>query len=192
MEEDKVAGPNSQPGRILDRKIESRGLPESFSANISRKGTPSKSGRGRTVKALVDWLENTGGNGSREPAGKGPRAHDKGSSSKDVGDKHRESQHQAPQSPPRPTAPSVPPHPFAEDYSLTLLKFKSYFNNRPLARCLDDQDQYTQTKKNSDPQTSDSQAPPKQSQVMEKSPEGLGEDGTERLFVRDPAEVAAF
>jgi len=47
-------------GRILDRKIESRGLPHSFSSNLARKRpSPNKiaPSSGKSVRAIVNWLE---------------------------------------------------------------------------------------------------------------------------------------
>lgn len=61
MECDKASNLGFSPGRILDRKIEAKGLAQSFSANISRKGTPKKSDSGRRVKDLVDRLEKARG-----------------------------------------------------------------------------------------------------------------------------------
>ncbi|KAK1771183.1 hypothetical protein QBC33DRAFT_235286 [Phialemonium atrogriseum] len=198
MEETKKDASPAPLGRILDRKIESKGLAESFSANISRKGTPRKNRAGKSVKAIVEWLEKAGGKVSHGPEAKGKPGSDKGSisisspssSSKDAGDKqhgvHHEAQHENP--PAGPVTPSPRPHPFAEEYSLTLLKFKSYFNNRPLARCLDHLEQdFAQTEKKPG-----SYVPSKLSQEIGSSSEGKGGDGTNPRHVRDPAEVTAF
>ncbi|KAK3945933.1 hypothetical protein QBC46DRAFT_336098 [Diplogelasinospora grovesii] len=119
------------------------------------------------VKAIVDWLEKTSSNYSSEAKEPTPRdfrirkhTSTGGTISGTAGggslneqyesslpnEKTRESHGSSiPSSAPAFTASTTAPiichavdH---EEYSLTLLKYKSYFNNRPLARCLDDQEE---------------------------------------------------
>lgn len=182
MEDSKAPDPTLPPDRIIDRNIATRGLSESFSANISRKCTPSKVRPGPTVNVLVDPLEKPEGNGSLELESKAPGESNKSSRLGDTGDKQFESQKEAPK---RPVGPSAPPHPFAED-SLTLMEYKAFFNNRPLGRCLDDFEE-AQTKKKSN-----STSYPKPTESMEKSLQELEGAETGPPFTRDPAEVKAF
>ncbi|KAK4241340.1 hypothetical protein C8A03DRAFT_12424 [Achaetomium macrosporum] len=153
----------SQSDRILDRKIERRALPESFSSNLGRK-VPS-SGRkvsDRSVRAMVNLFEKSTGTADKPPLS-GPKlasntsecivdSDEKGTdqSGHNGNDDDNKTATWLEQAQPqhnrldhlRNTAASMAPHAQVgyqiEEYSLTLLKHKSYFNNRPLARCLDD------------------------------------------------------
>jgi hypothetical protein len=144
---DQPASPASD--RILDRKIESRALSSGFSSNLGRKAPAGdKAGAGKGVKAIVDWLEKTSTSGPENPELKTPDARNKAGKVDGFSPSPDTTRSGLPQTT-RPEAaiaspfsPNTPPtHP--EEYSLTLLGYKSYFNNRPLARCLDDQHQVT-------------------------------------------------
>ncbi|KAK3309053.1 uncharacterized protein B0T15DRAFT_127868 [Chaetomium strumarium] len=154
--------------RILDRKIERRALPEGFSSNLGRK-MPS-SGRkvsDRSVRVMVRLFEESTGTGDK-PTLCGPKlasntsdrvsrsdekATDESGPHGNDGDDKTATRSEQPQlqpehdrlDHPRETTPSSGPLAQIgyqiEEYSLTLLKHKSYFNNRPLARCLDDTQQ---------------------------------------------------
>jgi len=143
---DRKEGPPVSPAsdRILDRKIESRALPSGFSSNLGRKAPAGdKAGAGKSVKAIVDWLEKT----TSPPETPEPRTQDAQDIAKNaeglfLPPNHTESNLVQAGKPGTTTASVLfrpktsPTHP--EEYSLTLLGYKSYFNNRPLARCLDD------------------------------------------------------
>lgn len=94
----------------------------------------------KSVKAIVDWLEKTSTPGSENTEQKTSKARENAddfssSSSKTVGTEMTQAL--------TPVTPitslrlpsTTPTHP--EDDSLAFLGYKSYFNNRPLARCLD-------------------------------------------------------
>ncbi|OIW28922.1 hypothetical protein CONLIGDRAFT_399474 [Coniochaeta ligniaria NRRL 30616] len=143
---DETASPASD--RILDRKIESKALPSGFSSNLGRKAPAGdKGGPGKSVKAIVDWLEKTS-----TPGGENPELRTQEGRNKDENaDSISSSPGTAKSDLVKATRPEValasplfvpktpPTHP--EEYSLTLLRYKSYFNNRPLARCLDDEEE---------------------------------------------------
>ncbi len=147
--ESQESGSPSCPDRILDRKIERHGLSQSFSSNLARRG-PS-SGRkvsDRSVRDMVGLFEKSTGT----PLSESPRQIRptlESGAKKDFGGGHGSNTNITPilRDQPRPgkaqtATPSMLPSARVgyqvEDYSLTLLKHKSYFNNRPLARCLDE------------------------------------------------------
>ena len=142
--------------RILDRKIESKALPASFSSNLGRKApVGEKGGKVKSVRSIVDWLEKTGASGpdglnsnTQAPHRKSEKADKVSLVSKattrtttTIKPDYLQPSGPHPSTPTRSRVvpPKSPPtHP--EEYSLTLLKYKSYFNNRALGRCLDDED----------------------------------------------------
>lgn len=145
------------PDRILDRKIERRGLTQSFSSNLARRG--QSSGRkvsDRSVRDMVSMFEKSDGptstsNTPNSPSYLRPKlAADakearRGSHNSDHNTATDREQHRREHGQPNlPQSTKVSMFPSAqvgyqvEDYSLTLLQHKSYFNNRPLGRCLDE------------------------------------------------------
>ena len=146
--ESQESGSPSCPARILDRKIERHGLGQSFSSNLARRGPSSgRKPSDRSVRDMVGLFEKSTG----IPTSDSPRytrptlesdlekdrrgGHDGNNITLALRDQHRPGQAHT-------TTPSMLPSARVgyqvEDYSLTLLKHKSYFNNRPLARCLDE------------------------------------------------------
>ncbi|KAL2126491.1 hypothetical protein VTI74DRAFT_819 [Chaetomium olivicolor] len=152
--DDRKGGSAPAQDRIVDRKIERRALPASFSSNLGRKGlSPGRKASDRFVKAMVSMFEkSTGTSGNRQP-NKPSEIHGN-QGQEDAVDNNGKledrviihtPQHYFQQGQPIrsiPTPMFSPAHVGyqVEEYSLTLLKHKSYFNNRPLARCLDDLD----------------------------------------------------
>lgn len=151
------SGSTSCSDRILDRRIERHGLPQSFSSNLARKEPPSnRKASDRSVRDMVSLFEKSTGTPDEPPLSRPSLASDRimvgdkkkdrrrdHGSDKDTGILH--SQHQAEQVQLRDSKsstpsmfPSVQTGYQVEDYSLTLLGHKSYFDNRPLARCLDE------------------------------------------------------
>lgn len=145
---DNAASPASD--RIVDRKIESKALPSGFSSNLGRKApTGDKAGPGKSVKAIVDWLEKTSTPAAENPELRTQEDCDKAESDDRLSllsktTKTTESDLLQATKPEITTASpllfSKTPPTQPEEYSLTLLGYKSYFNNRPLARCLDDEE----------------------------------------------------
>lgn len=141
---EQTASPASD--RILDRKIESRALQSGFSSNLGRRApVGDKSGGPKSVRAIVDWLEKTSTSGPETlPKVRTPDSWVKSGNWRSFSLSSNTAKPDLLQARSPETAvlspfthPETPPtHP--EEYSLTLLGYKSYFNNRPLARCLDD------------------------------------------------------
>ena len=148
LRESQESGLPSYLDRILDRKIERHGLGHSFSSNLARRGPSSgRKASDRSVRDMVGLFEKSTGT----PTSDSPRytrptlasgvekdrrgGHDSNSITPALRDQPRLEKTQK-------TTPSMLPSARVgyqvEDYSLTLLKHKSYFNNRPLARCLDE------------------------------------------------------
>jgi hypothetical protein len=135
----------------MDRKYESRALPSGFSSNLGRKATPGgKADAGKSVRSIVDWLERTTtttrATRTTSAETREPRAVDDRNNADNHDRLSRSSKATQPDMvdalrskddlvKPYYSPPASPTHP--EEYSLTLLRYKSYFNNRPLARCLD-------------------------------------------------------
>ncbi|KAK4144186.1 uncharacterized protein C8A04DRAFT_28088 [Dichotomopilus funicola] len=156
-------GPTTGSSGILDRKIERRALPASFSSNLARRGMGSgRNTADRSVRSIVTLFENSAAT-SQSPASSGPVATTRKAGGRGKDD--QETDHKAVKSVPSPThqasekeqkPPSRKITPIStsqqteyqvEDYSLTLLGHKSYFNNRPLGRCLDEKlENNTETK----------------------------------------------
>ncbi|KEY70291.1 hypothetical protein S7711_11098 [Stachybotrys chartarum IBT 7711] len=113
---------------IINRKREHRGLPSSFSSNLSRRISPPRpqardaTPRGnRSVKSIVAWLESSPN--SPKPSQKTNAASIAKHVSPTAGVKHSKHQYSQPD---------------VEEYSLTLLNYRKYFTEKPLGRCLDD------------------------------------------------------
>ncbi|KAK3906189.1 hypothetical protein C8A05DRAFT_12075 [Staphylotrichum tortipilum] len=167
----------SPADRILDRKIEKRGLTQGFSSNLARKAMPAtRKVSDRSVRDMVTLFEesatvskNKSSDSPRQAAGgatlreSGRDREEVNRGTNDSGNRDNSSDKAAatleelhPEksqlSGPETTRPAMFPSPQGgyqvEDYSLTLLKHKCYFNNRPLGRCLDDdqQEQSNQTR----------------------------------------------
>ncbi|KAL2255866.1 hypothetical protein VTK26DRAFT_2561 [Humicola hyalothermophila] len=153
--------PSSQE-RILDRKIEKRALPDSFSSNLGRKGPSTRRDiSDGSVKAMISLFEQS----LSRPASPTPGRARTADESDRYGhyyhsgdaDAKVSSQPHRPEKGDNHIDTTIPPAslglPFAqigsqvEAYSLTLLKHKCYFNNRPLARCLDAYREETEDKK---------------------------------------------
>lgn len=156
---------------ILDRKIERRALPTSFSSNLGRKRpSPSKTMSGRSVRAMISLFEGSSGalgspEASRARVGtdmatKVDRiderfdfrgSHDNNNAMNRTATWPWDSQSHSSQLGSsilaRPPAFFSAPVDYVEEYSLTLLKHKSYLNNRPLARCLDEYHEQEDRKK---------------------------------------------
>ncbi|KAH7326107.1 hypothetical protein B0I35DRAFT_421926 [Stachybotrys elegans] len=121
-------------GSIINRKREAKGLPSSFSANLSRRVSPprvatpaSPQNSLRSVKAIVAWLESSpkdaATNGQTKPLVGSPY------SSRKPTPLRLRLQH---------SQPVLHATPDVEEYSLTLLKYQQYYTQQPLGRCLDD------------------------------------------------------
>lgn len=123
---------------VINRKREHRGLPRSFSSNLGqprisprshqeREGTP-RSNAG-SVKAIVAWLEASKSTNTDSPSAVSGDA-----------ESMRSKLSIATSSPSLATESSqlsLPTSPDVEEYSLTLLKYRQYFTETPLGRCLD-------------------------------------------------------
>ncbi|RYP55976.1 hypothetical protein DL771_012231 [Monosporascus sp. 5C6A] len=141
-----------KPSSIMDREIETRGLASSFSNNVGRRlrapETPprkhaavdDKDDSGK--KVIYNWLENTQASLKKTfqtPDRAMPAGAQSLTMSISTGDSKPEgvSELPLPKSPfpksPLPNDPTVP-----ESYELNVLKYQQFFNNRPLCRCLDD------------------------------------------------------
>ncbi|KAK4156257.1 hypothetical protein C8A00DRAFT_12772 [Chaetomidium leptoderma] len=145
------------PDRLLNRKIERCGLMQGFSSNLAKNGPSSGTKPSdRSVRAMVSLFEKSAtisDNRPRLASGGSERVRVpdeeacQRSPDSDNYNKEATGRLQQPQQPEtqlahsKSTIPSMFPSAQVgyqvEDYSLTLLKHKSYFNNRPLARCLD-------------------------------------------------------
>ncbi|KAJ4306188.1 hypothetical protein N0V88_000984 [Collariella sp. IMI 366227] len=158
--DDREGGPASTQDRIVDRRIERRALPASFSSNLGRKGlSPGRKVSDRSVKAMVFMFEQTTsipedrepdkpqlsfGISSKARESDWKQVHEGGTDSKKLENRaivRPQLPYLQQRQPVRSIAPTMYPSAHVgyevEEYSLTLLKHKSYFNNRPLARCLD-------------------------------------------------------
>ncbi|KAH6845087.1 hypothetical protein B0I37DRAFT_175994 [Chaetomium sp. MPI-CAGE-AT-0009] len=191
------SGSPSGPDRILDRKIERLALPEGFSSNLARREPLSgRKASDRSVRSIVRLFEESAGT-SESPVSNRPRLASGVSDrvgardgKEDRGDTHTSNKYnntptkcaQDPQkqenrslSAASSMFPSVRVGYQVEDYSLTLLRHKAYFNNRPLARCLDDI-------VDSDPKAKDQRVKGKKEgdSKQAKEDEGTHKDGDDR------------
>ncbi|KAI9167580.1 hypothetical protein HJFPF1_03711 [Paramyrothecium foliicola] len=122
-------------GGIMNRKRELKGLPSSFSSNLGCRVSPPRQAAlhgvtlkgSRSVKSIVAWIESSPSN-----AGSPNTSQD-------------DSTCALARITPSPSgavslqaefAPPVTSE--VEEYSLTLLRYRSYFTDRPLGRCLDE------------------------------------------------------
>jgi hypothetical protein len=126
---------------IMNRKIERRGIPGSFSANLGRRTSSPRetdnrdatahrtNGGSTSVKAIVAWIESS----SAKEEVKTPTSVSSDTQSKTASTLSKSSAAAVPVTPRQclPMAPDV------EEYSLTLLKYREYYTESPLARCLD-------------------------------------------------------
>ncbi|AEO55991.1 hypothetical protein MYCTH_45263 [Thermothelomyces thermophilus ATCC 42464] len=160
------SGPSAGRERILDRKIERRQLLASFSSNLARRG-PRFEGKASdgSVRSIVSLFEKSATH-SDSPASSRPdwacgASNELGGRNGRKGHRvvHNDKDHNGRVSGQPLTSqlqndrlvPSMSPSSTTgyqvEDYSLTLLRHKSYFNNRSLARCLDEEsEEDTRTK----------------------------------------------
>ena len=141
---------NNSEDSIINRKIERRGLPSSFSSNlVNPRASPPRSkdakvaSSGKSVKSIVSFFESSKSNPScaTYEDGDSVKSKLKSTSASHVSSSTATSESQLPtiQKQHLIHAPDV------EDYSLTLLKYRQYFTEKPLARCLDGQCQKTET-----------------------------------------------
>jgi hypothetical protein len=171
----------SQNNRMIDRKIESKSITTSFSANLARRDidTSQPNCSGKSVRQIVNWLENEkekgapsttpaqsvssspfGTDSCRPPRPPTPPSFRKFGTNRDLSNNSslidnskassgsfqkqeelasRRSSAKIPATPPTMRVPSQPER-SPEDESLNYLDYKSYLNDRPLARCLDEKD----------------------------------------------------
>jgi hypothetical protein len=172
------------PSGSLDQKVEPREAnPDTLSANPSHKA--SSTGKGRqtgAVKAIVNWLESSALRNRPSELRKNQQQAAAQSRPSDLGVGYDTI------SSSKPARAGVSTE-FAEDYSLTLLKFKSYFNNRPLARCLDEPE----------PESTHSSTTVRlisaKPQLQQDKPAGGDENLIKKAYpgmVRGPAEAVSF
>ncbi|EOO03470.1 hypothetical protein UCRPA7_940 [Phaeoacremonium minimum UCRPA7] len=135
----------STSGRIMDRNIRKGNL-SIFSSRLGgekrydppRKVTPE----GSSVKDIVKWLESTSTT-TEKPSAFPQASEDIQGDCKGLVSRDEDSSSPNPSPPPEraaspdQVAQTAQPSTETEEYSLTLLRYKKYFNNRPLARCLD-------------------------------------------------------
>ncbi|KAL6878807.1 hypothetical protein J3F83DRAFT_711594 [Trichoderma novae-zelandiae] len=122
---------------VINRKKESKGLSSSFSSNIGQRISPTRlpsssihstarttTKDGRSVRSIVAWLESatTNADTSRDDL---KSVHSVATISSAGSNSSLWS---------RPTIPGAED---VEEYSLTLLKYKKYYTEVPLGRCLD-------------------------------------------------------
>lgn len=120
---------------VMHRKKELRGLPSSFSSNIGQRISPTRlptptsrttTKDGRSVRSIVAWLESAATNAdtSRDDL---KSVHSVATISSAGSNSSLLSRH------------TIPGAEDVEEYSLTLLKYKKYYTEVPLGRCLDEQ-----------------------------------------------------
>ena len=76
-----------------------------------------------------------------------------------------------------------------EDYSLTLLKYREYYTEKPLGRCLDEEDK---EQPKASPKTPETQPLASTQQSQDNNKTNGEEPGPDGLYHRDPEEVKAF
>lgn len=134
----------------MNRKIERRGIPGSFSANLGRRtsspreidnrdATMQRNGGNTSVKAIVAWLESSSKDGAHSPTSISSDSRSKSSLAASTLSRTAA----AAVTTPVKTQPSLPMAPDVEEYSLTLLKYQEYYTERPLGRCLDKKSETT-------------------------------------------------
>lgn len=122
---------------MINRKKELKGLSSSFSSNIGQRISPSylpssantSKNDGRSVKSIVAWLESASTNPdtSRLSGDDIKSVHSAGTISSAGSNSSLLSRH------------TIPGASDVVEYSLTLLKYKRYYTEVPLGRCLDGQ-----------------------------------------------------
>lgn len=128
---------------IINRKIERRGIPGSFSANLGKRSSPpreidsgdvtaQKNGGNTSVKAIVAWLESSSRDEAKSPTSICSDSRSKSSLAPSTLSKAASVEASVKSQQGLPMAPDV------EEYSLTLLKYREYYTESPLARCLDE------------------------------------------------------
>jgi hypothetical protein len=128
------SGAPEADGSIINRKRELKGLPSSFSSNLGYRVSPPRRpsldnttpNGGRSVKAIVAWIE-------ASPSSPNPGTPALGGSARGHA--------RIPPSPTVVTSSRSQPNlqgtaTDVEEYSLTLLKYRKYFTEQPLQRCL--------------------------------------------------------
>jgi hypothetical protein len=176
---------------ILNRKKELKGLSSSFSSNIGQRISPSylqgstgtsQKKDGRSVKSIVAWLElaSTNPDTSRYSGDDIKSVHSVGTISSAGSNSSLFSRQ------------TIPRAADVEEYSLTLLKYKQYFTEVPLGRCLDAPGQDDATIP-SDVHFKDTSTEASLQESEDDAPEFdicLASD--QQLFHRDLEEVLAF
>lgn len=123
---------------IINRKRQLKGLSGGFSSNIGQRISPSnlpddikpsQKNKNRSVKSIIAWLEEASANTSRNSGDDLKSVHSVGTISSTGSNSSLLS---------RQTMPGAAD---VEEYSLTLLKYKQYYTDVPLGRCLDAQEQ---------------------------------------------------
>ena len=122
---------------IINRPRETKGLPNSFSSNLNSRASPNQSHRAnnaakdrkRTVKSIVAWIENSPKERPSRGGGSGGERLKPSKSAFSVGTVSSQSSSAC-----ETVAAQAED---IEEYSLTLLKYRQYFTEAPLARCLD-------------------------------------------------------
>lgn len=121
---------------VINRKRELKGLSGSFSSNIGQRISPSnlqdnantsQKKENRTVRSIIAWLEQASANNdtSRHSGDDIKSIHSAGTISSAGSNSSLLSRQ------------TIPGAPDVEEYSLTLLKYKQYYTDVPLGRCLD-------------------------------------------------------
>lgn len=120
---------------IINRKRELKGLSSSFSSNIGQRISPThlpsssnKSTKdGRSVRSIVAWLESASANAdaSKHSGDDIKSVHSVGTISSAGSNSSLLSRH------------TIPGASDVEEYPLTLLKYRKYYTEVPLGRCLD-------------------------------------------------------
>lgn len=129
---------------MINRKRPLKALSSSFSSNISQRISPSnlqdnvntsQKNKNRSVKSIIAWLEEASAtNGASRLSGDDIKSvHSIGTISSTGSNSSLLS---------RQTMPGAAD---VEEYSLTLLKYKQYYTDVPLGRCLDAQEQDSAT-----------------------------------------------
>ncbi|KAM0461203.1 hypothetical protein ACHAPV_004519 [Trichoderma viride] len=129
---------------IINRKSPLKGLSGSFSSNIGQRISPSnpqdnvnisQKKKNRSVKSIIAWLEeSSANNGTSRLSGDDIKSvHSMGTISSTASNSSLLS---------RQTMPGAAD---VEEYSLTLLKYKQYYTDVPLGRCLDAQEKDSAT-----------------------------------------------
>ncbi|KAH8131137.1 hypothetical protein FP744_10007996 [Trichoderma asperellum] len=125
---------------IMNRKRELKGLSGSFSSNIGQRISPSnqqdsasisQKKKNRSVKSIIAWLEEAiANNDTSRNSGDDVKSVRSAGTISSAGSNSSLLSRQT-----MPGAADV------EEYSLTLLKYKQYYTDVPLGRCLDGQEQ---------------------------------------------------